>query len=97
MNKSSISKQEGEEKEEIELTPEEKRIRAIRYDPFKDLKYYYFLKAKAPSTVDQYLAAFERVKKWAKGMRVSVLPMSSDDLIVYLMHNSEKLESFASV
>ena len=60
-------------------------------------KFYYFLKAKAPSTVDQYLGAFERVKEWAKGMKISVLPMSSDNLIVYLIHNSEKLESFASV
>ena len=84
-------------KQEEELTPEERKIRAVRFDPYKELKDYYFLKAKAPSTVDQYLGAFERVKAWAKGMNIPVLPMSSDNLIVYLIHNSEKLESYASV
>ena len=78
------------------LTPEEKRIRAVRYEPYKDLKYYYFLKAKAPGTVDHYLGAFERVKTWAEGMNISVLPMSVDDLIAYLIYNSENTESFAS-
>lgn len=82
---------------QADLTPQEKEIRSIRYVPYKEKVFYYFLKAKAPKTVDQYIGAFERAKKWAAGMNVSVLPMDVDDLIIYLIHVSENLESFAAV
>ena len=83
--------------EEEELTPQEIQIRKVRYDPYKDKMWEYFNKAKAPKTVSQYQAAFERAKKWAAGMKVSVLPMDIDDLLVYLIYLSENVESFAAV
>mgnify|MGYP003326125782 CR=1 FL=1 len=82
---------------EEDLTPQELQIRNARYNPYRDLMFDYFTKAKAPKTVDQYLAAFERAKTWAKGMKVSVLPMHVDDLMTYLIHVSENVESFAAV
>ena len=83
--------------EEEEFTPQEIRLRKIRYDPYREKMQEYFEKAKAPNTVKQYLAAFERCKKWAAGMKVSVLPMDVDDLITYLIYISENVESFAAV
>ena len=83
--------------EEEKLTPQEIKTREAFYDPYKEKVLEYYGKSKAPKTVDQYLAAFERAKKWAAGMRVSVLPMDIDDLIVYLIFISETVESFAAV
>ena len=82
---------------EEDLTPEEREIREVRFNPYRDLMFDYFERAKAPKTVDQYLAAFERAKKWAKGMQVCVLPMDVDDLMAYLIYVSENTESFAAV
>ena len=83
--------------EEEELTLLETQTRKIRYDPYRDKMLQYFLKAKAPKTVQQYLAAYERCKKWAVDMNISVLPMEVDDLICYLIYISENVESFAAV
>ena len=82
---------------EEDLSEEEFRIRNARYNPYRDLIFDYFAKSKAPKTVEQYLGAFERAKKWAKGMKLSVLPMSVDDLLAYLVCVSENAESFAAV
>ena len=82
---------------EEEFTPEELKLRAVRYDPYRDLMMDYFERAKAPKTVEMYKGAFERAKKWAQGMRVSVLPMNVDDLLTYLMCVSENTESFGAV
>ena len=83
--------------DEEELTPQEIKIREVRYNPYKDKVLEYFGSAKAPNTVKQYMAAFDRAKKWDNGMRVSVLPMDTDNLIIYLIYISENVESFAAV
>ena len=82
---------------EEEFTPEELKLRAVRYDPYRDLLMDYFEKVKAPKTVEMYKGAFARAKKWAQGMRVSVLPMGVDDLMTYLICVSENTESFGAV
>ena len=82
---------------EEELTPQEMEKRRIFYNPYRDKIFEYFKKAKAPKTVDQYLAAFERAKIWAAGMGVSVLPMDIDDLLTCLIYVSENVESYAAV
>ena len=49
---------------EKEFMEEELKLRAIRYDPYRDLLMDYFERAKAPKTVEMYKGAFARVKKW---------------------------------
>ena len=82
---------------EEKFTEEELKLRAVRYDPYRDLMMDYFERAKAPKTVEMYKGAFARFKNWAQGMRISVLPVTVDDLMVYLMYVSENTESFAAV
>ena len=82
---------------EEEFTEEELKLRAVRYDPYRELMMDYFEKAKAPKTVEMYKGAFARFKKWAQGMRVSVLPAGVDDLMAYLIYVSENTESFGAV
>ena len=82
---------------EEEFTEEELKLRAVKYDPYRDLMMDYFERAKAPKTVEMYKGAFARFKKWAQGMRVSVLPAGVDDLMTYLMYVSENTESFGAV
>ena len=82
---------------EEEFTEEELKLRAARYDPYRNLMMEYFEKAKAPKTVEMYKGAFARFKKWAEGMRISVLPAGVDDLMTYLMFVSENTESFGAV
>ena len=82
---------------EEEFTEEELKLRAVKYDPYRDLMMDYFERAKAPKTVEMYKGAFARFKKWAQGIRVSVLPAVVDDLMTYLMYVSENTESFGAV
>ena len=51
--------------EEEDMTPQVKESRVTLYNPYKDKVFDYFGKSKAPGTIDQYLAAFEKAKKWA--------------------------------
>ena len=82
---------------EEEFTVEELKLRAEKYDPYRDLMMDYFERAKAPKTVEMYKGAFARFKNWAQGMRISVLPAGVDDLMTYLMYVSENTRSFAAV
>ena len=86
----------GKVKEE-ELTEEEMKLRAVRYDPYRELMMDYFEKAKAPKTVQMYKGAFARFEKWAQGMMIQTLPVGVDDLMTYLMCVSENTESFGAV
>ena len=83
--------------EEEEMTPQVKKSRETLYNPYKDKVFKYFGKSKAPGTIDQYLAAFERAKKWAINVGVAFMPMDTEDLLVYLVYLSETVESYAAV
>ena len=51
--------------EEEEITPQIKKSKELLYNPYKDKVWDYFGKSKAQGTIDQYLAAFDKVEKWA--------------------------------
>ena len=78
--------------EEDLLTAREKLVK-----PYESKINDYFQNSKAPKTIDQYTRHVKRLKTWATKVGVSYLPLSVDDLLVYLVYLSETTSSFANV